>query len=157
MKLDVKQKVGQLKQLRYLKGEVMLLSRRIERLEAEIEADRRVRWRGTADHRARLIALRERLARKRERCMAQLEALYGFIGDIGDSRLRQIMAGRYIDGLTWKEVAVRIGEASEQYPRRLHNRFLGQVELPPALVGIGRTQGDTEHFEGRNDSEAAKG
>lgn len=153
--MDVKQKVGQLKQLRYLKGEVVVLSRRIERLEAEIEAAR-PRWRGraAADHRARLIALREQLVRRRERCMAQLEALYGFIGSIDDSRLRQIMAGRYIDGLTWKEVAARIGEASEQYPRRLHNRFLARFELPPALV---KAQGDTERFEGRNDGETAKG
>ena len=153
--MDVKQKVGQLKQLRYLKGEVVVLSRRIERLEVEIEVAR-PRWRGraAADHRARLIALREELVRRRERCMAQLEALYGFIGDIDDSRLRQIMAGRYIDGLTWKEVAARIGEASEQYPRRLHNRFLARFELPSALV---KAQGDTEHFEGRNNCETAKG
>ena len=44
--MDVKQKVGQLKQLRYLKGEVILLSRRIERLEAEIGNTCRARWRG---------------------------------------------------------------------------------------------------------------
>ena len=114
--MDVKQKVGQLKQLRYLKGEVILLSRRIERLEAEIGNTCHARWRGraTAEHRARLINLCGQLARRRAGCMAQLEALYGFIGDIDDSRLRQIMAGRYIDGLTWKEVAARMGEASEQ-------------------------------------------
>ena len=34
--MDVKGKIEQLKQLRYLKGEVILLSQRIERLEAEI-------------------------------------------------------------------------------------------------------------------------
>ena len=137
--MDVKQKVGQLKQLRYLKGEVILLSRRIERLEAEIGNTCRARWRGraTAEHRARLINLCGQLARRRTSCMAQLEALYGFIGDIDDSRLRQIMAGRYIDGLTWKEVAARMGEESEQYPRRLHNRFLARVELP---TGLGTVQ-----------------
>ena len=157
--MDVKQKVGQLKQLKYLKGEVNLLSRRIDRLETEIELSRRARWRGraTAEHRARLIALRERLLRRRERCTAQLEALCQFIGDIDDSCLRQIMAGRYIDGLTWKEVAASIGERDEQYPRRLHNRFLARNDLPEALAGVREIHDDMESIEGRNDCEAAKG
>ena len=135
--MDVKQKAGRLKQLRYLKGEVVLLSQRISRLEWEIEGNARSRWRGRAamEHGARLNALRERLALRRANCMEQMNALVGFIDAIDDSYLRQIMAGRYIDGLTWKEVAARMGERSEQYPRRLHYRFLMRCELPEVLRG----------------------
>ena len=144
--MDVKRKVGQLKQLRHLKGEVILLTQRLERLETEIEANAHCRWRGRAvvEHGARLIDLRDRLADRRIRCMAQLDALCGFIEGIEDSRLRQIMAGRYIDGLTWREVAAHIGERDEQYPRRLHNRFLAQAELPAALgaYALERREGD---------------
>ena len=138
--MDVKQKAGRLKQLRYLKGEVILLSQQIARLEWEIEGSARPRWRGRAamEHMARLKALRERLTLRRATCMEQLNALVGFIDAIDDSYLRQIMAGRYIDGLTWKEVAARMGEQSEQYPRRLHNRFLMRCELPEALGKAGK-------------------
>ena len=136
--LDVRQKAGKLKQLRHLKREVNLLSQRIARLEAEIDDNARSRWRGrvVVEHGARLAALRDRLAQRRGQCMEQLGALYGFIDDIDDSLMRQIMAGRYIDGLTWKEVAARIGERDEQYPRRAHNRFLARASLPEAVAGI---------------------
>ena len=143
----MKQKVGQLKQLRYLKGEVNQLSQRIARLEAEIERNGSCRWRGraVAEHGARLDALRKRLVLRRACCMEQLGALYGFIDDIDDSLLRQIMAGRYIDGLTWKAVAAGIGERDEQYPRRVHNRFLMRAELPEALTGNrGEREGDQD-------------
>lgn len=135
--MDVKEKIEQLKQLRYLKGEVTLLTQRIERLAAEIAGNARCHWRGRATlaHRTQLIALRDSLAARRAACMAQLVALYQYIDGIEDSRMRQIMAGRYIDGLSWKEVAARIGERDEQYPRRLHNRFLTQSTLPASLSG----------------------
>ena len=156
MDLDVKQKVGQLKQLRYLEGEAALLAGRIAQLDAQIGINRRARWRsrGEAEHRARLIALREKLAQRRDRCLAQMDALCGFIDGIGDSRLRQIMVGRYIDGLTWRGVAASIGERDEQYPRRLHNRFLMRNELPAALAGF---REDGQDSQGREDRETARG
>ena len=157
--MDVKRKVGQLKQLRYLKGEVILLSQRIARLETEIESNSQSRWRGRAvlEHGQRLVALRDTLAARRAICMAQLGALCGFIDEIDDSLLRQIMAGRYIDGLTWKEVAARIGERDEQYPRRLHNRFLMHSDLPGALGGEGKALNDAGYPERRNISGKANG
>ena len=136
--MDVRQKATKLKQLRHLKREVDLLSQRIARLDNQICDNALSRWRGRVvmEHGMRLAALRERLVQRRAQCMEQLGALYGFIDDIDDSLLRQIMAGRYIDGLTWKEVAARIGERDEQYPRRAHNRFLARISLPEAVVGI---------------------
>lgn len=141
----MKQKVGWLTQFGHLKGEVNQLSQRIARLNDQIEENSRSRWRGRVimEHRARLAALRDRLALRRARCMDQLWALYGFIDDIDDSRMRQIMAARYIDNLTWKEVAATIGEYDEQYPRRLHNRFLMVNELPEALCRAWDRQGNT--------------
>ena len=131
--MDVKQKVRCLKQLRYLRGEVDQLSQRIARLEQAA--------RDGAGSRARLEAMRGRLARRREECMEQLGALYAFIDDIDDSLTRQIMASRYIDGYAWRCVAGIIGERDEQYPRRLHNRFLARTELPAALAGGGNKTG----------------
>lgn len=150
--MDVRQKATKLKQLRHLKREVDLLSQRIARLDNQICDNALSRWRGRVvmEHGMRLAALRERLVQRRAQCMEQLGALYGFIDDIDDSLLRQIMAGRYIDGLTWKEVAARIGERDEQYPRRAHNRFLARISLPEAVAGIhgGREGANAQDGEG---------
>lgn len=79
-----------------------------------------------------LVALENRLDRRRTQCMALLGALYAYIDDIDDSELRQVMSYRYINGESWQRIAFRIGETDEQYPRRLHNRFLqrGKIQLP---------------------------
>jgi len=150
--LDVKGKIEQLKQLRYLKGEVILLTQRLERLETEITGNTRCRWRGraTLEYGAQLVALRDALAARRATCMAQLGALHRYIDSIDDSRMRQIMAVRYVDGLSWKEVAARIGERDEQYPRRLHNRFLLQSTLPASLSTERESLSDAKDPDRRN-------
>lgn len=150
--MDVKGKIEQLKQLRYLKGEVILLTQRLERLETEITGNTRCRWRGraTLEYGAQLVALRDALAARRATCMAQLGALHRYIDSIDDSRMRQIMAGRYVDGLSWKEVAARIGERDEQYPRRLHNRFLLQSTLPASLSTGRESLSDAKDPDRRN-------
>ena len=150
--MDIKGKIEQLKQLRYLKGEVILLTQRLERLETEITGNTRCRWRGraTLEYGAQLVALRDALAARRATCMAQLGALHRYIDSIDDSRMRQIMAGRYVDGLSWKEVAARIGERDEQYPRRLHNRFLLQSTLPASLSTERESLSDAKDPDRRN-------
>ena len=150
--MDVKGKIEQLKQLRYLKGEVILLTQRLERLETEITGNTRCRWRGraTLEYGAQLVALRDALAARRATCMAQLGALHRYIDSIDDSRMRQIMAGRYVDGLSWKEVAARICERDEQYPRRLHNRFLLQSTLPASLSTERESLSDAKDPDRRN-------
>ena len=150
--MDVKGKIEQLKQLRYLKGEVILLTQRLERLETEITGNTRCRWRGraTLEYGAQLVALRDALAARRATCMAQLGALHRYIDSIDDSRMRQIMAGRYVDGLSWKEVAARIGERDEQYPRRLHTRFLLQSTLPASLSTERESLSDAKDPDRRN-------
>lgn len=113
--MDLKEKIGCLKQLRHLGREADQLSRRIDGMDEAAPA-------------------RKRLEARRERCLVQLRALYGFIDGIDDSQMRQIMARRYVDGCTWRGVAAYIGERDEQYPRRLHNRFLQGAVLPEALT-----------------------
>lgn len=136
--MDVKEKAKRLEQLRYLKKEVDLLSQRIAELELAYRGGGgrvtgmplRPRGGGRADDGEKLAALWARLDARRARCMDLLGALYAFIDDIDDSLMRQIMTYRYIDGDTWLAVAIRIGERDEQYPRRLHNRFLAGHEVP---------------------------
>ena len=144
--MDVRGKVKTLEQLRHLRGEVDMLSQRIAELELAARGGagritgmpRASRRRDrTGDMAVQLSLLWDRLEARRARCMDLLGALYAFIDDIDDSLMRQIMTYRYIDGDTWQMIAARIGEWDEQYPRRLHNRFLARVELP---TGIGTVQ-----------------
>ena len=135
--MDVKEKARCLEQLKHLKGEVDMLSQRIAELElaARGETGRIIGLPGgflpgDGPEAEKLAALRRRLEARRGRCMDLLGALYTFIDDIDDSLIRQILTYRYIYDETWREVAARIGERDEQYPRRLHNRFLQGARVP---------------------------
>ena len=123
--MDIRNKIMKLRQLSLWKREVDALSQQIATVEA---------WRagtdGDAEEAAGLARLQRRLTRRRADCMEGIGALYAFIDDVEDSRMRQILTGRYIEGLSWREVALTIGERDEQYPRRLHNRFLEQAKVP---------------------------
>ena len=140
--MDVRGKVKTLEQLRHLRGEVDMLSQRIAELElaARGGAGRITGMPRASRHRDRtgnmavqLSLLWDRLEARRARCMDLLGALYAFIDDIDDSLMRQIMTYRYIDGDTWQMIAARIGEWDEQYPRRLHNRYLAGHALPACV------------------------
>ena len=108
--MEMKDMIERLSQLRHLKREVDELSQRIGELEERAMGGS-----------ARPMGM---LRSGRLDCMEELGRLYAFIDDLPDSQLRQIFAARYIDGLSWQNVARRIGETDEQVPRRLHNRAL---------------------------------
>ena len=131
--MEMKDMIERLSQLRYLKREVDELSQRIGELEERAMGGSArpmgMLRSGRLDDRvartaAGLADLRDRMARRRLDCLEELGRLYAFIDDLPDSQLRQIFAARYIDGLSWQNVARRIGETDEQVPRRLHNRAL---------------------------------
>lgn len=131
--MEMKDMIERLSQLRHLKREVDELSQRIGELEERAMGGSArpmgMLRSGRLDDRvaraaASLADLRDRMARRRLDCLEELGRLYAFIDDLPDSQLRQIFAARYIDGLSWQNVARRIGETDEQVPRRLHNRVL---------------------------------
>lgn len=136
--MTLKEKAAVLDQLRPLRREVDMLSQRIAELELAARGGAgRVsglpgavaRWGGKGNVPAKLAAMAERLDERRSRCMDVLGALYDFIDGVEDSRMRLILTCRYVDGDTWQRVAFRIGESDEQYPRRLHNRFLEGLDM----------------------------
>ena len=132
--MEVKQKAARLAQLRRIRREVDLLSQWIAELELAANGGDRVTGlpgRPPEGASAQLNRLWRQLERRRRRCLQLLGALYTFIDEIDDSLIRQIVSYRYIDGLTWREIAVAIGGRDEQYPRRLHNRFLARTPLSP--------------------------
>ena len=76
---------------------------------------------------AELTALREQINFNVRRCLYEIARATEFINSIGDSQLRQIFTYRYICGSSWQQVAWKIGEADEQYPRRKHNEYLAKI------------------------------
>lgn len=65
----------------------------------------------------------------RLRCMSQRMRIESFIFGIDDSFMRQILQYRYIDGLSWNAVAVRMGGYySADYLRIAHDRFLRKTD-----------------------------
>lgn len=110
---------------------------RVDRLRAKLEAGRLSRvtgmprgggadWTETAD---RLIEL-ERVvnARTREWVRWKLDAIDA-IRSVGEPRLAEVLELYYIDGLTWEQVAQRMG-LDQRWVYRLHGRALLEVRVP---------------------------
>lgn len=125
-------------QLRHLRAEAELLAGRILELEdAAMGGVQHItgmpRGSGTGDKVGRMAAmiadLRTQLDERRRECLDELMRLYGFIEGIEDSLTRQVMIYRYVDGMTWQKIAAELGETDEQYPRRLHNKFLKNAKF----------------------------
>lgn len=120
-----------LEQLVYLKKEIEQHKRRIAQLEREYltaqnkgeKADNQNR---EVSNRVRqqVLILKENMEKNLAGFMEEALVLNKFISQIDDSQMRQILCLRYLDNLTWQQVAFRIGESDESYPRRKHNEFL---------------------------------
>mgnify|MGYP004603079701 FL=1 len=123
-----------LSQVTALKREIDDLSQRIAALEWEARGCRG-RISGLSHPRAetestiaaKAEALRAKMDARRLERMEELGRLYAFIDDIPNARLRLIFSLRYLDGLTWQQIAFKIGEYDEQIPRRLHNQALKRM------------------------------
>lgn len=72
--------------------------------------------------------LRKLISINIERCWYELKKINKFIDSVEDSKMRQILRLRYINGLTWQQIAFSIGEYDESYPRQKHNAFLKSTE-----------------------------
>lgn len=132
--MEFKGMVEWLSQVTALKREIDDLSQRIAALEWEARGCRG-RISGLPHPRAetesaiaaKAEALRAKMDARRLERMEELGRLYAFIDDIPNARLRLIFSLRYLDGLTWQQIAFKIGEYDEQIPRRLHNQALKQM------------------------------
>lgn len=63
-----------------------------------------------------------------QKCFYELSKLNRYINSVDDSLMRQILTLRYINGLSWQQVAFNIGENDESYPRQKHDKFLKLTE-----------------------------
>ncbi|MFV3012980.1 RNA polymerase subunit sigma-24 [Clostridium botulinum] len=130
----------QLKQLRYLKTEIEAIKKQIDNLECTMAIDK---VRGSSSHfpyvqrsftiegvdyeeyNRKTIRLRKKLSRRISELMDLVEETNEFIEGIEDSLTRQIISLRYINGLTWEDVAANVGGGTTtESVRKVAERFL---------------------------------
>ena len=77
----------------------------------------------------RLNKLKELLVMRKLKCEEMKLEIEKFISNIPDSRTRRVFQYRYIDGLSWLQIAYRIGKHDESYPRKvIHDKYLEGLE-----------------------------
>lgn len=74
-----------------------------------------------------LTDMRKAFRRRKQKLLEQAAEVEQYIRTIEDSRMRRIIQYRVIDGLSWYEVADRIGgKATSESCRKYFERFLGK-------------------------------
>lgn len=126
----------ELSQLYYLNREIEQLKRRISELECIATSSTSKitgmpHASGVSDkvgkYTPEIADLKELLDLNLRRCFYELNRLNRYIESIEDSEIRMIITLRYINGLTWEQVAMSISPyASGDSVRKAHERFLNK-------------------------------
>lgn len=140
----------ELSQLRYLGKEIELLKQQIADLERKMKTEviSDVVWGSNPEwpyerrrfhiegidvwgYEKRLKRLKRKLKRRLEELIEKREKIEEYINSIDDSMIRMILTLRYVNGLSWRQVAKRIGGGNTpDSVRKCHDRFLkGSEEI----------------------------
>lgn len=84
---------------------------------------------GTSDkiskYAAEMADLRALIELNIQKCWFEFNRLNRYIAGIDDSLTRQIMSLRYVNGMSWQQVANRVGgDNTADSVRMIHNRYL---------------------------------
>ena len=80
-------------------------------------------------NRAILIAeQRDLIELKVKQSVIEYNRLNRYIASVEDAQMRMILSLRYVNGLSWQQVALHMGLHDEQLPRKWHNAFLKKYE-----------------------------
>jgi len=108
----------ELSQLYYLKREIAMDSERMAELESKALPGAQTlsgmpHPLGVGDKLAKnaveIADLRAVIEAKHRRCLAEQQRLEKYIAGIDDSFIRQLFTYRFVDGLTWRQVAKKLG------------------------------------------------
>ena len=129
----------QLSQLKFLTKEIEMLKGQIENIDFTIETDT---VKGSSpyfpyaehnilitgidykNYERRIKRLRLSLNNRIDEMISLVEEINSYIEDIDSSEMRQILTLRFINGLTWQQIAFSIGYQDESVPRKRCERFL---------------------------------
>jgi len=131
-----------LQQYTDLQAEIRDLEKHIKKLEAQVDRIEHDSVRGSHSEfpytqrqfhiqgvnvkkQKRLKRLKKLLTKRKDTCEELKLQIEEFIDTIPDSRTRRVFQYRYIDGLSWLQIARKIGKHDESYPRKvIHDKYL---------------------------------
>ena len=126
--------VREMSQLYYLNREIVQLERQLEELECLAEGTTQAitgmpHGSGTSDkvgrYAVRIADLRSMIDNRKAHCWDELNRLNAYIDGVEDSLTRQILTLRYVNGLSWQQVADSVGGANtEGSVKQLAYRYL---------------------------------
>lgn len=103
----------ELSQLHWLKRELMIDTRRLVELETLYGGITNTNNAGITDSTATtalmITELKETIAQKQIRVMAERIRLEQYIANVDDSFVRQVLTLRFVDGYSWQKVAMGVG------------------------------------------------
>ena len=134
----------ELSQLRYIKKEIELLQKQIADAEYAVETHKAFdvvegsnsKWPyqrkkfyiegvNIPEYEKKVKRLRRKLHRRLDELMEKREELEEYIATVPDSELRMIFALRYINGLSWRQIAAHMGVLGDgSTERKKHDRYL---------------------------------
>jgi len=141
----------ELSQLRYIKKEIELLQKQIADAEYAVETHKAFdvvegsnsKWPyqrkkfyiegvNIPEYEKKVKRLRRKLHRRLDELMEKREELEEYIATVPDSMIRMILTLRYVNGLSWSQVAAHIGGGNTaDSVRMMHNRFLQEIKAEP--------------------------
>lgn len=75
------------------------------------------------DYKKKILRLRNKIDKKLNELVEEKDKLMGYIYSVNDSRIRQILIYRYIDGLSWKVIGNKMGYGTSTI-RLIHSSFI---------------------------------
>lgn len=136
-----------LKQIRYIKSEIETIENQIRDLRPLMVTDKvsgssayfpytarsfTVEGLGTEEYSRKAYMLERKLRKKKNELADTLTKVNEFIDSIQDSLVRQIITLRYSEGLTWNEVADKIGSNNtSESVRKIAERYLKNCPTCP--------------------------
>lgn len=127
----------QLQQLYWLRKEIEELGKRIKQLELALtggisKLDGMPRVHGLSDrvgdYVPEILKLKEDAQQKLDDAVKEVARLEDFISSIEDAQIRTVFRLRYVNCLSWQQVAVRLGGNIADSARMMHNRYLQRLE-----------------------------
>ena len=134
----------ELLQLKFLNSEIEMLKKQLDTLEYTVRTDSvkgsyvhhpyiqhsiKIEGIDQREYDRKAKKIKNQIQRRMNELMDEMDKMNAFIAEISDSEARMIFALRYINGLTWRQIAAHIGGGNtEDSVRMMHNRILKKVE-----------------------------
>ena len=118
----------ELSRMRCLQREIRLDTERLNRLDVTLYPSVRLN-RERAELAPYAAEIREVIREKRERCIRERLRLERYIASVDDSLVRMAMTLRFLDGLHWQAVAMRIGGGNtEDSVKKMVYRYIAKTK-----------------------------